>query len=170
MVDLPVGIYTRTKDHLDILTRARKSIPRKPLSEETREKISISKSNKVSCLCDYCGGERKLKTSVHERYKRHFCSRKCYSLFRSYLLPKEEQPAYGSSFTLEERQERIKARSILNHAVRNGKVTRKPCEICGEIAEGHHDNYANPLEVRWLCFTHHRKFHHEHPHLLVDKA
>jgi len=31
---------------------------------------------------------------------------------------------------------------------------------CGRgKAEMHHDDYAKPLDIRWLCFVHHREFH-----------
>ena len=37
---------------------------------------------------------------------------------------------------------------------------RQPCEVCGdENTEKHHDDYDKPLEVRWLCFKHHRQLH-----------
>lgn len=35
-------------------------------------------------------------------------------------------------------------------------LTRQPCEECGAFpADAHHDDYARPLDVRWLCETHH---------------
>jgi len=35
-----------------------------------------------------------------------------------------------------------------------------PCEVCGALdVEMHHDNYAKPLAVRWLCKRHHRALH-----------
>lgn len=56
--------------------------------------------------------------------------------------------------------EKAKARIALGNAVRDGRVCRKPCEVCGsDKAEGHHEDYAKPLEVRWLCNTHHREAH-----------
>jgi hypothetical protein len=40
------------------------------------------------------------------------------------------------------------------------KLKRQPCEVCGIIdADAHHDDYAKPTEVRWLCRSHHRKHH-----------
>ena len=48
-------------------------------------------------------------------------------------------------------------------AIKKGKLTRKPCEVCGaEQTDAHHDDYANPLEVRWLCRVHHRQWHVKH--------
>jgi hypothetical protein len=34
--------------------------------------------------------------------------------------------------------------------------------VCGEPeAQAHHDDYAKPLDVRWLCNKHHREHHGE---------
>lgn len=55
--------------------------------------------------------------------------------------------------------ERVNARQVLNRAIRCGQVVRENCEICGEIAEAHHADYAKPLEVRWLCKVHHEEIH-----------
>lgn len=92
----------------------------------------------------------------------------CYSLFRKELLPKEEQHAFGHGHTPQERILRRNVRSATNHAIRDGKLIPKPCEVCGEKAEAHHDDYEQPLLVRWLCFKHHRQYHkiYENPELL----
>lgn len=53
-----------------------------------------------------------------------------------------------------------KVRSMANHAIRDGKLTRQPCEVCGEKqTQAHHDDYNNPLEVRWLCVKCHNEWH-----------
>ena len=86
-----------------------------------------------------------------------------------YILPKEEQNSYGHGYTPEEREKRKQARSILNHHLRDNHIDRQPCEICGvEKAEAHHDDYNEPLKIRWLCFKCHRNWHKEHdnPELL----
>lgn len=52
------------------------------------------------------------------------------------------------------------ARNAVNNGIRDGKVTRGPCEVCGKSpVEGHHDDYNKPLEVRWLCTKHHKEHH-----------
>jgi hypothetical protein len=51
------------------------------------------------------------------------------------------------------------ARVTANVYQSRGRVTRRPCEICGAPAEKHHDDYARPLEVRWLCRPHHVEWH-----------
>ncbi len=48
------------------------------------------------------------------------------------------------------------------HAVKTGRLKRLPCEVCGkEPAEGHHDDYSKPLDVRWLCKPHHDDHHRQ---------
>lgn len=52
------------------------------------------------------------------------------------------------------------AHRLCGNAIRDGKLHRSPCEICGEQkAQAHHDDYSKPLDVRWLCTTHHAEWH-----------
>jgi hypothetical protein len=49
-----------------------------------------------------------------------------------------------------------KAHDTVNNAIRDGKLVRKPCEVCGnEKSQAHHEDYSKPLEVVWLCKPHH---------------
>jgi len=53
-----------------------------------------------------------------------------------------------------------KARRKARGAIKSGKLVREPCEVCGEIkVDAHHDDYDNPLNVRWLCRKHHLELH-----------
>lgn len=50
--------------------------------------------------------------------------------------------------------------AIVHRALRSGELVRSACEICGsEKSDAHHDDYAAPLDVRWLCRAHHKQHH-----------
>jgi hypothetical protein len=51
------------------------------------------------------------------------------------------------------------AHRLVGVAIREGKLKKQPCVICGErLVDGHHRDYGKPLEVLWLCRGHHRIF------------
>jgi len=60
----------------------------------------------------------------------------------------------------EKNPDKMRARWKLQRFVREGKIKKKPCEVCGICnVEAHHDDYKEPLAVRWLCRVHHNEFH-----------
>lgn len=65
----------------------------------------------------------------------------------------------GSYAWRERNPEKYKAHTTVNNAIRSGKLQRQGCEVCGEKAHAHHDDYDRPLDVRWLCHAHHREHH-----------
>lgn len=57
--------------------------------------------------------------------------------------------------------ERYKARNAVSNAIRDGRLQRQPCNVCGNLkVEAHHEDYSKPLSVEWLCFQHHREHAH----------
>lgn len=56
-------------------------------------------------------------------------------------------------------QHKKKAMSAVSTAIRDGRLQRQPCEVCGDTAQAHHDDYSKPLDVRWLCVKHHAEHH-----------
>jgi hypothetical protein len=45
-------------------------------------------------------------------------------------------------------------------ALKRKLITRQPCEVCGDPAtDSHHEDYLQPLKVRWLCRRHHKAEH-----------
>jgi hypothetical protein len=59
-----------------------------------------------------------------------------------------------------EHRRKHKARVAAYRLIRDGKVTKKPCETCGaEKSEMHHDDYDKPKEIRWLCRLCHKAEH-----------
>lgn len=63
--------------------------------------------------------------------------------------------------------EKARSRKALNHAVAAGKILPQPCEKCAAPkAQGHHEDYSKPLDVRWWCAKCHSQ-HHNQKHALT---
>lgn len=59
--------------------------------------------------------------------------------------------------------EKDKARNAVSNAIRDGRLIRLPCIVCGdEKSQAHHHDYRKPLDVYWYCFKHHREIGHQH--------
>ena len=58
--------------------------------------------------------------------------------------------------------EKTRAYNMVARAIRKGDLVVQPCDApgCTAKTQGHHDDYSKPLEVRWLCFKHHRELAH----------
>lgn len=57
---------------------------------------------------------------------------------------------------------KYQAHCAVNNAIRDGRLQRQSCERCGSLrTHGHHEDYSKPLEVMWLCPTHHKERHKE---------
>lgn len=54
---------------------------------------------------------------------------------------------------------RRRAINMVNNAVRDGRLMRLPCFVCGIKAQAHHPDYDRPLDVMWLCPRHHKDAH-----------
>ncbi len=71
-----------------------------------------------------------------------------------------QNPSYLKSYR-ESGPNKYKAVTMVNNAVRDGKLFREPCEACcSEVSvHAHHDDYLKPLNVRWLCAPCHKQWH-----------
>lgn len=62
-----------------------------------------------------------------------------------------------------QKPEAYKAHRQVQYALKKGEIKKMPCEKCGEKrryrVHAHHDDYAKPLLVRWLCVVHHKEVH-----------
>lgn len=59
-----------------------------------------------------------------------------------------------------ERPQQYRANYAVTNAIRDGRLVRGSCEVCGSAkVHAHHDDYGKPLVVRWLCRRHHREHH-----------
>lgn len=58
--------------------------------------------------------------------------------------------------------ERRAAHKAVGNAVRDGRLFKLPCEVCGAPdVEAHHEDYEKRLDVNWLCQVCHKQRHKE---------
>lgn len=59
-------------------------------------------------------------------------------------------------------REKYAARDLVHWAVRSGKIIKPMlCEICDmkRKLEAHHEDYLNPIELKWVCRICHNQIH-----------
>jgi len=60
----------------------------------------------------------------------------------------------------DEDKRRMKCHNAVARALRDGTLDPMPCRVCGsEKTVAHHDDYDKPLDVVWLCQSHHKQLH-----------
>ena len=56
---------------------------------------------------------------------------------------------------------KIASRKLTDYALEKGIIKRGKCEVCDKPnGQAHHENYLKPLEIHWLCKSHHLMLHH----------
>lgn len=106
----------------------------------------------------------KCKACAKMDRKSHFAKNRAVELVR--MREYRKTPKYKAAHLSSMRKLNAKfpgkaaARQAVSNAVRDGRLKKLPCKVCGEKkVEAHHDDYRKPLDVAWLCMTHHREIH-----------
>ena len=120
----------------------------------------MSKMVKCTCQCG-CGTSFMARATDVARGFGKFAN-------RSHAAKGDNNPRYVNGLSRQS-QYVYKKRSITKHrdrhlcrrafesAIRAGVLRRGCCEFCGNSkTEGHHEDYDQPYQVRWLCRKHHR--------------
>jgi hypothetical protein len=86
-----------------------------------------------------------------------------YDRRRYYENPERRKHASDNAKKWNEKYpERYRAHYAVSNAVRDGRLKKMPCEVCGDDqVHAHHEDYSNPLDVVWLCPRHHALHHAE---------
>lgn len=115
-------------------------------SRRTKPKKFIRRPNRADGLCPECGIRPKQK---YHGYCRR-CANKKHALW---IRSKGGQWAYAIA---RGNHHKMVARRYVMTMLQRGHITREPCEVCGKLkVQAHHDDYSNPLDIRWLCREHH---------------
>lgn len=102
------------------------------------------------------------KKDVNERYYNPESRLK----IKEYEIKRFKDPNRKEKIRLYQQKRRLthkgknRARSAIYNAIGDGRLVRLPCEVCGNPkSQGHHTDYRKLLDVKWLCFKHHREAH-----------
>lgn len=75
---------------------------------------------------------------------------------------RSDRVKYGIAWR-ERNPEKRAAHILAGNAVRAGRLLKGVCEVCkSKKVEAHHEDYAKPLEVKWLCRKHHAEIHRKY--------
>ena len=100
------------------------------------------------------------KKDVHENYHKN---REHYAKYEKGRFKRPERKKQAIEYQKKRRRKypaRYHANNLTNSAIRDKRLIKGKCEICGATrVEAHHDDYYKPLEVRWLCRKHHLGLH-----------
>lgn len=109
--------------------------------------------------CTACGEQKEL-TEFYKRYDGHRAACKdCNKLYDQTPARKLAQ-AERQRLRYDNEPHKKKARNAVNNAIRDGRLIRQSCEVCGTAnAEAHHEDYTKPFNVVWLCKHHHDEVH-----------
>ena len=128
---------------------------------------------RVQSVCDCCGAQFMALLKQVKKGKGRCCSHSCAARLAS-VNRNQQGPANNNwkgdlaDRSNRARKQRYRAKNpekhaahlLMRNAIRRGELVRSACEICGSgRVEGHHDDYAKPLDVRWLCKKHHLQAH-----------
>ena len=126
----------------------------KPLSEFNKRAGSRDgyRGNCKRCHQDTCKAYAKTDVGkkVHQEASRKYAKGAPTKRYLSNKEWRERNPA------------KYAAHGIVAYAIKKGRLIKGLCECCGEkTVHAHHDDYAKPLEVRWLCSPCHNNWHTE---------
>lgn len=135
-----------TQDQKEHNKKIRRILNEKRLEEKRQRRPRPgAKPGILRPLCSWCD-------AVIENFKKKTFCKKCAAKYNREWR-KKNPPSSEQAF-----KDNVRVKTY--HAIRSGKLIRKPCEKCGELkVEGHHDDYTKPYDVRWLCGKHHREHH-----------
>lgn len=119
-------------------------------------------SSTVASVCAKCGGERVIRNwhSNGEMQAKLVCipCARARSRANSAATNHKGKREWDARNKL-----RRRAHKKIEYALVSGKMERQCCERCGASSnvQAHHDDYSKPLDVMWLCPTHHGERHKE---------
>jgi ribosomal protein S27AE len=118
-------------------------------------------------ISEFYNQSAKCKTCILRYQAKRRRSKKTRAAILAYENERNKTPERKAAALKALRQRRAKdpekyfARTWVGNALRDGRLQRQPCEVCGAAkAQAHHYDYKQYDQVRWLCFKCHREKMH----------
>jgi len=127
------------------------------ICKDCKKRKKVSQFYGVQGECKEC-----TKKKVKERYNDPLFKEKIIAYERKRFNDphRKEMIKLYAKKRKENHPNKLKANRLVNNLIRDGKINRLPCEVCGDLkSQAHHPDYRRPLFVKWLCFKHHRELH-----------
>jgi len=97
------------------------------------------------------------KTDVRQNRVENIDFIKEYDKLRELRPKRKEDKRIATLKYREKHPEKYKARTAVGNALRDKRLFKHPCCVCGEKkVQAHHEDYTKPLQVIWVCIKHHR--------------
>lgn len=143
------------KTNLKTCTECRRELPESAFYRY-RYRYNGADEIRLMAACKDCKKRRS------EDYRKH--NREKLAIYFAKLTRTPERRSYNVVAQRRQRAknpEKYKARSAVSNAIRDGRLHRGPCAVCGDTdTQAHHADYSKPLDVVWYCFRHHREDGH----------
>lgn len=96
------------------------------------------------------------RADVQKNRKQNISYYREYDRNRGNRHPKGYNKIYSTKYP-----NKARARRMVAYRIYKKQLFPEPCEVCGgkTSVHAHHDDYAKPLNIRWLCAAHHRQWH-----------
>lgn len=121
------------------------------------DKFQVRKASKDR-LTAACKGCLKIRDQIRDKDPARIAMRDRYAKGHG----KEKADAAKQRY-VERNPKKRAAHIAVGNALRDGHLAKQPCEQCGSLdVHAHHDDYNEPLKVRFLCPKHHQAWHDMH--------
>ena len=117
---------------------------------------------KTKMACNQCDAEFLAENKEINRGRGLYCCLRCANIARN--IPRIK-PNWRADLNARRKVDlaliaQRRAHHAVQEAIKRGRIERLPCEVCkNKRSDAHHDDYNNPLDVKWLCRLHHMAVH-----------